>query len=585
MAKPKGPDFSKNVLFYGDNLDVTQEWIEDETIDLIYLDPPFNSERTYNVIFKHRDSGEEANAQITAFDDTWTWSQDDEHVLADLVAKAPGRVPEVMQSLYTILGPSDMMSYLVMMCARLIELQRVLKPTGSMYLHCDPTASHYLKVVCDAVLGPEQFRNEIIWRRTGAHTSPRRYSTVHDVLLFYSKDEQPYFNPLKTPYTMSHVRDRYTETEDGRFKFVTGGNILSGPGVTDGESGQPWRGFDPSAKGRHWAIPGYLMEQMPEEFAEKGVLDRLEGLYEAGLIEIKDGAAWPHPVKYLDDDDDGNFVTDIWAYQPGTEGVLHGTSAGIDQDVQWLGPTDPERLGYPTQKPLGLLERIIESCCPPDGVVMDPFCGCGTAVDAAQRLDRRWIGIDISYLAVDLIEKRLIDAHGPEVLDTLEIVGVPRDMGGAQALFDRSPLDFERWAVSLVDGTPNERQVGDRGVDGVIRFPITSQKDIGRVIVSVKGGKQLNPAMVRDLMGTVSGQDRAEMGILITIEPPTRGMIAQANKSGSFKHPVTGTTYPRVQLVTVAELLNDARPAMPTPFMPYLQAQKYVEPPPTLPGI
>lgn len=244
----------------------------------------------------------------------------------------------------------------------------------------------------DAIFGFENFQNEIIWRRTGAHGPRKSFGPIHDTIFFYTKTKGHYFNIVKKPYMLGHVQRRYTMDSSGRYQFTSGGNVLTGAGATKGESGMPWRGFDPSSKNRHWAIPGFLSEQMPPGFNELGVIDKLETLYKAGLIEINEGAAWPTPVRYLRPQD-GHPLQDIWAYQPYTEGTVYGTKEGIDQDVSWLGPTDPERLGYQTQKPHGLLERIIRSSCPKDGVVLDAFCGCGTTVAAAERLNKRWIGI------------------------------------------------------------------------------------------------------------------------------------------------------------------------------------------------
>lgn len=387
------------------------------------------------------------------------------------------------------------------------------------YVHCDPTASHYLKVMLDTIFGAEQFRNEIIWRRTGAHTPKSSYGPIHDVILFYTKTSNYYFDVIRMPYTLKHVESRYTQQPDGRWKFTSGGNILTGAGSGGGESSQPWRGVDPSAKNRHWAVPGFVTAQMPPEFVDLGVLDKLEAAYQAGLIEIVPGRAWPEPVRYLQDGD-GSPVGDIWAYQPGTEGDLAGTGDCIDEDVAYLGPTAPERLGYPTQKPVGLMERIIKASCPPAGVVLDPFCGCGTTLDAAVNLKRAWLGIDITYLSIDLIRNRLRTTHGQAIDSTYEVLGVPADLESAHDLFHRSPFDFERWAVSLVRGTPNAKQVADKGSDGVIRF-VTSRKGRAKAIVSVKGGKQLTPGMVRDLEGVVSKTKDVEMGVLITLHPST----------------------------------------------------------------
>jgi DNA modification methylase len=545
MATPKGPDFSKNLLFYGDNLDVMRKWIKDETIDLIYLDPPFNSNRTYNVLFKHKSSAA-PNAQITAFDDTWTWSQDDEVVFADLQASG-GTVADAITAMRQIIGPSDMLSYLVMMTVRLVEMRRVLKPSGALYLHCDPVASHYLKIILDAIFGVEQFGAEIIWKRTTAHSDARQGRTlpgrVHDVILLYTKTDKFTGNVLYTPYDESYIASHYRFVEEGTGRQFRKDNLTAAkPG---GDTSYEWNGVRPY-KGRYWA---YSRENM-QRFHDEGRL-----IYtKSGMPELK---------RYLDEMP-GLSLQDVWT------------------DIDAINARASERLGYPTQKPLALLERIIATSSNAGDVVLDPFCGCGTAVDAAQRLGRRWIGMDISYLSIDLIETRLLDVHTASIEGTYEIVGVPRDVEGAEALFKRSPFDFERWAVSLIDGTPNEKQVGDRGIDGIVRFPISSANDIGKIIVSVKGGG-LNPSMVRDLAGTVEAQNAA-MGVLITNQVVTRGMIDAAQHSGTYKQPLTGNTYPKVQILTVGDLLAGRKPKMPTAFMPYLQAAKFVPGHPTLPG-
>lgn len=544
MAQPKGPNFSKNLLFYGDNLDLMKKWIKDETIDLIYLDPPFNSNRTYNVLFKQK-SGTDSNAQIQAFDDTWTWSQEDEAVFADLQAGG-GTVADAITAMRQLIGPSDMLAYLVMMTARLGEMRRVLKATGSLYLHCDPVASHYLKIILDAIFGPENFISEVIWQRTATKgDAQRKFGAVHDVLLVYGRaDGRHTFNAVYVGKDDAY-RGRFSlDDNDGRgpYRLAPLDSPNPRPNLT-----YVYKGYEPPAKG--WRVSLAVMEQLDAE-------GRL------ALPRSKDGRI---SKKHYMDEQEGRKVADVWT------------------DITPLQGAGSERLGYPTQKPLALLDRIIQASSNPGDLVMDPFCGCGTAVDAAQRLGRRWIGMDISYLSIDLIETRLLDAYTASIVGTYEVVGVPRDEEGAYALFKRSPFDFERWAVSMVDGTPNEKQVGDRGIDGVIRFPITSKNDIGKIIVSVKGGN-LNPAMVRDLAGTVDAQ-KAAMGVMITNLPITKGMAEAAQMTGSYTQPLTGNSYPKVQLVTVADLLAGRKPKMPTAFMPYLQAAKFVPDHPTLPGI
>jgi site-specific DNA-methyltransferase (adenine-specific) len=560
-----------NLLYYGDNLDMLRDHIGPGTVDLIYLDPPFNSNRVYNVIYKEH-SGEGSQAQITAFDDTWKWSPEADRIYEGLLQTGPNKVADAVEAVRRLLGPSDLTAYLMNMTVRLKELHRVLKPTGSLYLHCDPTASHYLKIMLDAIFGPDQFRSEIIWRRTGAHGKSRRFAPIHDTILFYTKSNAFKWTNPKRPYMKGHVEEYFEQAPQGTWRTKYYGNVLTGSGLRGGESGKPWRGIDPSKKGRHWAIPGVLIEDLDESFEGMTQHEKLDRLFDLGFITIDPKDAWPMYQRTLKPGD-GTSIPDIWAYQPYTGGTVWGTDKGIDDDVRWLSTKDRERLGYQTQKPVALLERIIAASSEPGDVVLDPFCGCGTAVVAAERLDRRWVGIDITYLAIDLIQKRLTDefqAH-PVKYST---EGVPRDITGARALFSKSPFDFERWAVSMAWGTPNEKQVGDRGIDGVIRFPMGQKAahGVGRVLLSVKGGGTVPPTFARDLLGTVNGQG-AEMGLLIVFEKPTKGLLDVAATAGNYEWPVNLAMYPKLQIMTVTELLDGKRPNTPPPYLPYMKAK------------
>jgi DNA modification methylase len=444
---------------------------------------------------------------------------------------------DALEAMRKLLGDNDLLAYLTMMSARLVELRRVLKPTGSLYLHCDPTASHYLKLLLDALFGAENFRNEIAWQRSGAKNDSLRYGRSHDILLFYTAGKRFTWNTQYLPFHDASIIKNYTHVEPGTGRRYRRGDLTAAkPG---GDVDFEWQGVRPY-KGRHWA---YSREKLDQMLAE-------------GRIEFR-RTGMPVYKRYLDEQP-GVPLQDIWA-------DLRLTSA------------DKERLGYPTQKPEALLERIITASSNEDDVVLDPFCGCGTTIAAAQRLNRRWIGIDVTYLAIDLIRNRLRGVHGDAIEATYVVDGIPADEDSARALFAASPFDFERWAVSLVDGTPNERQVGDRGVDGIVRFPLDSKGGVGRALVSVKGGKMLNPSMVRDLLGTVQAQ-RAEMGLLITLERPTKGMEDAARHSGTFIWPVNRQPFPTVQLLTVADLLGGQRPKMPTPFLPYIQAKRLAAP-------
>lgn len=544
----------QNTLYYGDNLDILRRYIDDDYVDLIYLDPPFNSNQNYNVLFIEK-NGKESQSQIKAFEDTWKWSIEAEEAYEETILQG-GKISDTLKAFREFLGENDMMAYLSMMAPRLKELHRVLKPTGSIYLHCDPTASHYLKVMMDAIFGQNNFRNEIIWRRTGSHAPRRGFGPIHDTILFYSKTNEYYFKIIRRPYMKGHVESRYIREPDGRMRFSTGGNILTGSGSTKGESGMPWKGFDPASKNRHWAIPGYLSEQLPPESKNLGVLAKLDILYDMGLIEIKENTVWPTPVKYLSEND-GLPISDIWAYQPYTEGTVFGTDDGIDQDVAWLGPTDPERMGYQTQKPEGLLERIILSSCPDGGVVLDPFCGCGTATVVAQKLNRSWIGIDITYLAISLIRNRLHWFFN-EQLD-YQVIGEPRSLADAKALAEQDPYQFQWWALGLVGARPvpvNQKKGADKGIDGkILFFEHKGARKPQQIIISVKSGT-IGPNHIRDLRGVLD-REKAAIGVLITLQEPTKPMMTEASKAGFYSFSgIRSENYPKIQILTIKDLFD-----------------------------
>lgn len=335
---------AKNLLFYGDNLQVLRERIPSESVDLVYLDPPFNSNRSYNVLFRTR-SGDEAQAQLEAFDDTWTWSQQSEAQYEELVrGGAPTRVADALEAMRRLLGDNDVLAYLVMMTARLVELHRVLKPTGSLYLHCDPTASHYLKVILDAIFGPVRFQNEIAWQRAGAKNDPKRYGRVHDVIFFYTKGQTFTWNDQFTPFSEESIKKNYTMAEAGSGRRYRHSDLTAGkPG---GDVDFEWQGVRPY-KGRHWAYTRAKLDAMLAE----------------GRIEFR-RTGMPVIKRYLDEQP-GVPLQDVWT------------------DIR-LTSADAERLGYPTQKPVALLQRILQASSDPGNVVLDPFCGCGTTIDAAE---------------------------------------------------------------------------------------------------------------------------------------------------------------------------------------------------------
>lgn len=528
---------SKNWLIYGDNLQMLREHIADESVDLVYLDPPFNSNRSYNVLFKDR-TGEESVAQMQAFDDTWRWGPNVEGQYEELLG-ADLAIADAMHAMRTLLRGSDVMAYLVMMTARLIELHRVLKPTGSLYLHCDSTASHYLKVVLDTVFGPERFVNEVFWKRSTSHGNVgRAFGKLTDTILIYSKTGEYTWNQLYTPMDPGYIAKRFTgQDPDGRrWQSVTLRNPSRRPNLH-----YPYKALD-----------GRVYQPHPNGWTYTE--DRLRALDEQGRLAYPRRPTGKLRLKMYADESKGVKLQNLW------------------DDIPAVNSQAAERLGYPTQKPLGLLERIISASSNAGDVVLDPFCGCGTAVDAAHRLSRRWVGIDLTYLAIDVIQRRLIDAYKHTVVDSYDVIGIPRDIAGAQNLADRDAFEFERWAVLQVNGVPNKRrdQQGDKGIDGVIRFPTgNTSKDRGRILVSVKSGKQLGPSMVRDLRGTVE-RERAEMGMLITLHEPTKGMLAEARAAGTYRNPLTGQDYPRLQLVTIREVLTGGRLNAPGAIDPVL---------------
>src|SRR6266487_6164165 len=531
---------TENTLFYGDNLFILREHIPSESVDLIYLDPPFNSSRNYNVLFKD-EHGTDSEAQITAFEDTWHWNIAAEHTYTELLTEAPDHVAKMTESLRDFIGTNQMMAYLVMMAARLVELHRVLKPTGSIYLHCDPTASHYLKIILDTIFGVDNYRNEIIWKRSHGHNSANRYGANHDTLLFYGKTVNITWNSIYQSYDPKYIEKHYSHVDaDGRrYKHEN----PTGAGISKGVTGQTWRGINPTAKGRHWA-------RTPAE---------LEKLDAQGLIywPNKEGA-WPYIKEYLDERK-GIPAQEIWT------------------DIDPINMIAAERLGYPTQKPLALLERIIQASSNTGDIVLDPFCGCGTAIAAAQKLGRKWIGIDITHLSIALQKYRL-EHMFPGI--KFKVVGEPKDIGAAKQLAQEDRYQFQWWALSLIRARPLGGQEGsregkkgsDKGIDGVIAFIDDNTGKAKRVLVQVKSG-HVNSSHIRDLVGTVQ-REQAAIDVYITLEAPTRDMTTEAVKAGFYHSPGWNKDYPCIQILTIEELLHNAEVKMPPQFGTFKQAQR-----------
>lgn len=508
---------AENKLYYGDNLDVLRRHVKDESIDLVYLDPPFNSNADYNVLFSRKD-GTAATAQIQAFEDTWKWDMAAARAL-DEVVRGGGRTADAMLAFQRFLGESDMLAYLAMMAPRLKELRRVLKSTGSLYLHCDPTASHYLKMLLDAVFGARQFRADIRWKRTSAHANVKlNYAFVSDQLLYYTKDDKWKWNQPYQPYSDSYIASHYSQRdEDGR-RFTTRDLTAS---MSRASSGQlyDWKGKRPVST-RCWA---YTKDNM-EDFEARGLL-----VYgRTGIPRLK---------LYLDDQP-GTPASDIW------------------DDIPPINSQAAERLGYPTQKPQALLERIISASSDQDDVVLDPFCGCGTTVAAAHKLRRRWVGIDVTHLAVNLMKHRLYDTYGPSIVDEYDVIGEPTTVEGAWELSQSDPYQFQFWALGLVGARPHEEKKGaDKGIDGRIHFRDPETGNYRDIIISVKAGKP-TVSHLRDLRGVVD-RENAAIGVLITMQDPTRPMVKEA-ATGEFYDSPFGQ-HPSLQLLTIDQLLNGAR--------------------------
>jgi adenine specific DNA methylase Mod len=509
-----------NQLYYGDNLQILRDHIKDESVDLIYLDPPFNSNSNYNVLFRSP-AGEKSHAQIEAFEDTWHWTGEAEQAFDDVMRSGNTDAAELLRAMRAFLKENDMMAYLAMMAVRLLELYRVLKSTGSLYLHCDPTASHYLKVLLDAIFGAECFQNEIIWKRSHAHSDGRQgakhFGRVSDTILFYVKSEGSPFTVQFTPYDQSYVERDYRRLDaDGRRYRL---DNIQGPGGA--AKGNPF--YEVMGVSRHWR---YSKEKM-EDLIRQG-----------RIIQTSPGTV-PQYKRYLDEMP-GVPLQNIWTDMPG------------------INNRSDELLGYPTQKPVALLERIIQASSSEGDLVLDPFCGCGTTIHAAQKLNRQWIGIDITNLAISLIEKRLTDAF-PGV--KFEVHGTPKDLDGARALSAKDKYQFQWWAVSLVKAVPygGKKKGTDSGIDGFIYFK-PDARTTEKAIVSVKGGENVNVAMVRDLAHVVK-REKAQIGVFITLADATKPMLTEAVKEG-FYETLYGK-FPRLQILTIEQLLEGKQPHIP----------------------
>ena len=521
------PDW-KNTLYYGDNLEILRQHVAAESVDLLYLDPPFNSNASYNVLFRER-SGEESPAQIRAFTDTWEWTQETERTYElDIIQNpaVPAAVKDMISAFRQFIGRNAMMAYLVMMAPRLVEMHRVLKPTGSIYLHCDPTASHYLKLLMDAVFGSGNFRNEVTWKRFNFHADATRFGRISDRILLYTKSDSYRWNRQRVPFKETYIKSHFSHIDgDGRHYRLDNLN-------------------PPGARGPVYEFHGVTRAW---RYTEENMLK----LEEEGRIYATPGGV-PQLKRYLGELD-GEVVNDIWV------------------DIPPINPRAKERLGYPTQKPEALLERIIQASSNEGDVVLDPFCGCGTAVAAAQKLGRQWMGIDVTHLAVALMKNRLKTAFDLEPGPDYRVVGEPVDVGSARALWEQDPFQFQFWAVSLLEAQPQseQRRGADRGIDGLLYFIDGPRRTSHKIVVQVKGGRVSSP-QVRDLKGVVE-REQAALGLFISLDEPTRDMRTEAASGGLYHSDIWQKDYPKIQLRTIAELLEGKGFEIP-PHPPTLQA-------------
>lgn len=513
-------------LFYGDNPDVLRRYVDDESVDLVYLDPPFNSSASYNLLFSEPD-GSWSVSQKNAFEDTWLWDQEAARAFEEVVEVGED-VSNTMRAFRTILPESNMLAYLAMMAPRLIELRRAMKPKASIYLHCDSTASHYLKLLMDSIFGPENFRNELVWKRTAAKgDAKRKFPAIHDAILAYGKTKRSYFAPIHLPPDEAYIARFDRDDEDGRgpYQIAPLDSPSTRPNLT-----YEYKGFPSPAKG--WRVSRKVMEELDAE----------------GRLAFPSKPTGRIRRKHYLAEQKGPRLGDVWT------------------DIPPLQRQSAERLGYPTQKPVALLERIVEASSKPGDVVLDPFCGCGTTVAAAEKLDRRWIGIDITLQATNLIKNRLMDSFGDSVPYT--VVGEPTSIGDAEGLAKEDPDQFEAWALGLVGARNAAKKKGsDRGIDGRLIFHEKTGGKTRHVLISVKSGKT-GVAHVRDLRGVIE-REEAEIGLLITMREPTQPMRAEAAAAGFYRSGSEGVgtwgDHPRMQLLTVAELLDGRRIDMPRP--------------------
>ena len=536
-----------NKLYYGDCLTIMQE-MSLASVDLIYLDPPFNSNRQYNAIYQD-ETGRPLPDQIEAFCDMWELDEErDRAIRAMPVLMRENGVDDATAEFWklwmnALRGTQPrLLAYLSYMAERLLIMRRILEPTGSLYYHCDPTTGHYVKPLLDAILGHTNFRNEIVWKRTGSHNSAKRYGPVHDTVFYYTKGNNYCWNDIRIAND-EYVARRYTYTDNRGRRFYPVSLIAAG--TRNGSSGLSWRGIDVTAKGNHWRY----------------TVERLDKLDEQGDIYWPPRGTMPR-LKMYAEDAKGELLQDWW------------------QDIPPINSQATERMGYATQKPLALLERIIASSSNPGDVVLDPFAGCATTMEAAHKLDRSWIGIDIAIHAIKRVARvRLTERLGLVEGQDFTVEGVPRTVEGAQDLWERDKYHFQKWAVEQIEGFVTTKRSADGGIDGRVYFAVPHAQDLQSMVVEVKGGANVNIRDLRALKGVLD-YDTALMAGLIVMQPlgttKARNFARFMADAGSME--ILGIEYPRMQILTVGEILEGKRFRTPT-----VQGRHELEP--RLPGI
>lgn len=527
-----------NKLWYGDNITIMQREMGKHSVDLIYLDPPFKSDTNYNLLYRDM-TGKPVPEQAEAFFDTWELDAAKLEVARTMpVLMREHGIDDQYVEFWRIWMQAlrktqpELLAYLIYMVQRLLHMKSILRPTGSIVLHCDQTASHYIKVMMDGIFGHDNFRNEIIWKRQSAHSDAKsKFSAVSDVLLFYAASRHAKFFPQYTDHDPEYVEKFYRfDDDDGRGRYRLGDMSApkgGGMAAINKTTGKPngwhiYKGFEPPATGWRYS---------PETLARLDAEGRIYfPRHKDGTLDTTRRLALKRYLK----EQKGSIVTNVWTDIPPVQGG--------------------ESFGYPTQKPLALLERILAATTEPGDVVFDPFCGCGTTIYAATRMHREWIGCDIAILAVKLIREVLAEKYRLVEGTHFEVDGIPVSVEQAEELFRRDPFQFQHWLVERVGGFPMHKKVADRGIDGRLYFE-RGKEPLGEVILSVKGGK-LRPTDVRDLRGVLE-REGAQMAGFLSLQPPSKAMRVEAAEAGMFVY--NGINYPRLQLLTVEDILAGKR--------------------------